>query len=147
MAGTLVEPSALDMQALAVQLVVALVCTIPPYAYWWFVIVPNRRRELAKGKRKGGEVREYLEDLAAAPAAERKPERWLYDRYLREAGLKAPRPAGSAGLPEAVEALEDGLQDALPGGGFWSFDNPVFVYFVLLAAYIIFQVVSHAVTG
>ncbi|CAE7206161.1 LOX3.1 [Symbiodinium sp. CCMP2592] len=97
----------------AVQILVPLLCAIIPVAYWWYVLVPFKRRELASSKRKG-DMKEYLQDLATAPVQERKPEKWLFDKYLREAKLIE---AGEAsGLPKAVQTVEAGLQQQLPGG-------------------------------
>lgn len=123
------------------QLAVVLLVTVVPYAYWWYIIVPTRRRELAGSKRRG-DVKEYLEELASAPTDERKAEKWMYDKYLREAKLVDG--VRQEGLTEAVAEVENRLQDTLPGGGFWSFDNPVFVYFVLFGAFSTFQIVAHA---
>jgi len=140
----LVELSAAEPQVPLLQLAVVFLSTSLPFAYWWYIVVPLRRRELSASKKRG-DVREYLEELAAEPEGSRKGEKWLYDKYLREAKLTStPR---EAGLPEAVGALEDGLQEALPGGGFWSFDNPVFVYLVLFAAFCVVQLVSRALNG
>ncbi|CAE8589403.1 unnamed protein product [Polarella glacialis] len=123
------------------QLAVVLLSTAVPAAYWWYIVVPNKRREMATSKRRG-DMKEFLVELAAAPADKRKGEKWFYDKYMREAKLIVePRPAG---LPEATLAFEADLQKALPGGGFWSFDNPVFVYLVAFAAFCLVQIVAHA---
>lgn len=128
----------------AVQILVPLLCAIIPVAYWWYVLVPFKRRELASSKRKG-DMKEYLQDLAIAPAQERKPERWLFDKYLREAKLIE---AGEAsGLPKAVQTVEAGLQEQLPGGGFWSFDNPIFVCLVMLLIFCATQVAMHSLVS
>mmetsp|Transcript_31184 Transcript_31184/g.85487 ORF Transcript_31184/g.85487 Transcript_31184/m.85487 type:complete len:223 (+) Transcript_31184:52-720(+) len=123
------------------QLATVLLCTLLPFAYWWYIVVPTKRQEVARSKRRG-EIREYLEDLSATPATERKAEKWLYDKYLREGKLTA-LPRSGPGVPEAVSAFEDGLQEALPGGGFWSFDNPVFVYLVLFGAFCVVTLATH----
>jgi len=130
-----------EPQIPVMQLVFILICTAVPMAYWWYIIVPTKRREVAASKRRG-EMREYLEELAATPAGERKSEKWFYDKYLREAKLvDKPRPAG---VPEAVNAFEENLQETLPGGGFWSFDNPVFIYLVLFGGFCVTQLVARA---
>lgn len=139
-ASRLVEISS-DVQVPWVQLVVVVLCTAIPYAAWWYVVVPNRRREIASSKRRG-DIKEYLQDLSETPSTDRKAEKWMYDRYLREAKLvDGPRPKG---LPDAVGAFEDGLQENLPGGGFWSFDNPVFVYFIVFAVFVVYQLFARA---
>lgn len=138
------EMSDVDPQFRIMQLFAIVASIAVPFAAWWFVVVPNRRREIAVSKRRG-EVREYLEELAESPEDTRKAEKWMYDRYLREGKLVSKdRPEG---MPEAVIAFEDNLQEALPGGGFWSFDNPVFVYLVLVLGFVATQLVYQAVSG
>lgn len=138
------EMSDVDPQFRIMQLFAIVASIVVPFAAWWFYVVPNRRREIAVSKRKG-EVREYLEELAESPEDTRKAEKWMYDRYLREGKLVSKdRPAG---MPEAVVAFEENLQEALPGGGFWSFDNPVFVYLVLILGFVATQLVSQALSG
>jgi len=138
------ELTDVDPQFRILQLFAIIASAAVPYAAWWFYVVPNRRREIAKSKRRG-EVREYLEELAEAPEDSRKAEKWMYDRYLREGKLVSKeRPAG---MPEAIAAVEGNLQEALPGGGFWSFDNPVFVYLVLVAGFVATQLLSQALSG
>eukprot|EP00439_Symbiodinium_sp_Y106_P034147 s4384_g4.t1 len=127
----------------AVQILVPLLCAIIPVAYWWYVLVPFKRRELASSKRKG-DMKEYLQDLATAPVQERKPEKWLFDKYLREA--KLIEASETSGLPKAVQTVEAGLQQQLPGGGFWSFDNPIFVCLVMLLIFCATQVAMHSLS-
>ncbi|CAE7200080.1 LOX3.1 [Symbiodinium pilosum] len=142
--GTLPPSAILDAgapQLPATQIIITLLCAIIPVAYWWYVIVPYKRRELASSKRKG-DVKEYLEDLAATPSGDRQAEKWFYDKYLREAKLVEGTEA--AGLPKVVQAVESELQQQLPGGGFWSFDNPIFVCLVMLAIFCTVQVATHS---
>mmetsp|Transcript_52947 Transcript_52947/g.99219 ORF Transcript_52947/g.99219 Transcript_52947/m.99219 type:complete len:209 (+) Transcript_52947:44-670(+) len=122
------------------QIVLTLLCAVLPMAYWWYVIVPFKRREVASSKRRG-EIKGYLDDLAKTPADERKPEKWLYDKYLREANLLERNEV--VGLPKVVQTVEDELQQ-LPGGGFWSFDNPVFIGIVMLVIFILQQLLVHS---
>eukprot|EP00930_Biecheleria_cincta_P033444 TRINITY_DN23174_c0_g1_i2.p1 TRINITY_DN23174_c0_g1~~TRINITY_DN23174_c0_g1_i2.p1 ORF type:complete len:206 (+),score=42.52 TRINITY_DN23174_c0_g1_i2:34-651(+) len=123
------------------QMLVVLLCGVLPMVVWWYVVVPNKRREVAASKRKG-ELKQYLTELAASPDAERKGEKWFYDKYLREAQLaKGSVPEGR--LTEAVGEFEGQLQEALPGGGFWSFDNPIFVTLVMVACVVTVQNVQH----
>jgi len=138
------EMSDVDPQFQILQLLAIVASFVVPFAAWWFYVVPNRRREIAVSKRKG-DVRKYLEELAEAPEDTRKSEKWMYDRYLREGKLiSKDRPEG---MPEAVAAFEGNLQEALPGGGFWSFDNPIFVYLVLVLGFVATQLVSQALSG
>ncbi|CAJ1344997.1 unnamed protein product, partial [Effrenium voratum] len=123
----------------AAQAILVFLCAAIPLAYWWLVIVPFKRRDLASSKRKG-ELKEYLTTLAEAPLEERGAEKWFYDKYLRQSKLAEPGPTG---LTKAVESLEDGLQQALPGGGFWSFDNPIFVGLVTLGIFCTQQILAH----
>ena len=123
-----------------VQILVTLLCAVIPVAYWWYVIVPFKRRELASSKRRG-DVQEYVQDLAMTSPEERKPEKWFFDKYLREAQLVDRTEA--AGLPKVVQTVENELQQQLPGGGFWSFDNPIFVCLVMLAIFCTMQVAVH----
>ena len=126
------------------QVLVVTLCAVVPVMYWWYVLVPFKRRELATSKRRG-DVKEYLQDLAEAPAEERRPEKWLYDKYLREAELMESTEA--SGLPQVVQTVEKELQQQLPGGGFWSFDNPVFVCLTMLLIFCTTQVIMHSLQG
>lgn len=120
------------------QMVVVFLCAAVPVAYWWFVIVPFKRREIASSKARGP-LKVYLKDLAAAP--ERKPEKWFYDKYLRQGKFLEPK---REGLTDVVEGVEEELQK-LPGGGFWSFDNPIFVCLVMLGIFCGQQMLLHDV--
>lgn len=50
-------------------------------AYWWLVLVPSERRDLAKNKNKGG-LNDYLADLEKSGTSERKIEKWFYSEWL-----------------------------------------------------------------
>jgi len=135
----LAELSEPDLAALLPTAVVVILACAVPFAVWFYVIVPSRRTDLAKSKKRG-EMKEYLEELAAAPEEDRKSEKWFYDKYLREAKLvSGPR---EPGVREAVEEFEGDLQKKLPGGGFLSFDNPVFVYLSFLTVFLAIQILA-----
>ena len=141
-AGAIVEVASNTGQLSTFQVVVVFLCAAIPVLYWWFVIVPFKRRELATSKARGP-MKNYLVELAATPQEERKEEKWFYDKYLRQGKLVEPRT--SEGLAEVVQSVEDELQETLPGGGFWSFDNPIFVCLVLLLVFCVQQVLLHDV--
>ena len=126
------------------QAILVFLCAAIPVGYWWFVIVPFKRREVAASKSRG-DLKVYLEDLAEAPPQERKPEKWFYDKYLRQGKFLEPK--RSEGLTEVVEQVEGKLQEELPGGGFWSFDNPIFVCLVALSIFCLQQILLHDVLG
>mmetsp|Transcript_9899 Transcript_9899/g.22510 ORF Transcript_9899/g.22510 Transcript_9899/m.22510 type:complete len:206 (+) Transcript_9899:48-665(+) len=123
-----------------VQFIVVLLSITVPLAYWWFILVPGKRQELSRSKRRG-QMKKYLTGLAASPEEDRKSEKWFYDKYLREGNVPI-KPRGD-GLPEVTEAIEDRLQETLPGGGFWSFDNPVFLVFTFVAIFSLWEVATH----
>lgn len=50
-------------------------------AYWWLVLVPSERRDLAKNKNKGG-LNVYLDGLEKSDPTERKLEKWFYTEWL-----------------------------------------------------------------
>mmetsp|Transcript_57421 Transcript_57421/g.90987 ORF Transcript_57421/g.90987 Transcript_57421/m.90987 type:complete len:218 (-) Transcript_57421:23-676(-) len=141
-AGAMVEVASNTGQLSTFQVVVVFLCAAIPVLYWWFVIVPFKRREVATSKARGP-MKNYLVELAATPQQERREEKWFYDKYLRQAKLVEPRT--SEGLTEVVQTVEDELQETLPGGGFWSFDNPIFVCLVLLLLFCVQQVLLHDV--
>mmetsp|Transcript_97262 Transcript_97262/g.119152 ORF Transcript_97262/g.119152 Transcript_97262/m.119152 type:complete len:219 (-) Transcript_97262:63-719(-) len=141
-ASAVLEIGSNTAQAPMFQVILVLLCAAIPVLYWWFVIVPFKRRELAASKARGP-MKQYLQELAALPQEERKQEKWFYDKYLRQAKLVEPRTP--EGLAEVVQVVEDELQESLPGGGFWSFDNPIFVCLVMLALFCMQQVLLHDV--
>ena len=141
-AGAMVEVASNTGQLSTFQVVVVFLCAAIPVLYWWFVIVPFKRRELSTSKSRGP-MKNYLAELAATPQEERREEKWFYDKYLRQGKFVEPRT--SEGLTEVVQTVEDELQETLPGGGFWSFDNPIFVCLVLLLLFCVQQVLLHDV--
>ena len=54
-------------------------------AYWWYVLVPGARVNLAVNK-KSGKLRDYLEDLKEDD--DRKLERFFYQKWLAEVGIE-----------------------------------------------------------
>eukprot|EP00438_Fugacium_kawagutii_P028576 Skav232565 [mRNA] locus=scaffold3309:138281:138925:- [translate_table: standard] len=141
-AGALLDVGSNTAEVPMFQVILVLLCAGIPVLYWWFVIVPFKRRELAASKARGP-LKSYLQELAVTPEEERKQEKWFYDKYLRQGKFVGTRT--SEGLTEVVQAVEDELQEALPGGGFWSFDNPIFVCLVMLAVFCAQQVLFHDV--
>jgi hypothetical protein len=121
------------------QFAVLLVAVGVPFGYWWYITVPEARRDLAKRKRSPeGDVRQYVEELRENP--DRKAERWLYSQYLDQlpatAAQEAKRrvrptvedaPTQTAAPPSLAELFQPAsLRDnATPR--FWSGDNPVLV--------------------
>ena len=92
--------------------------------FWWTVTVPEKRLEVSRSK-KGGEIKELLDDLdAAAEAAEgsatagdRRLERWLLSDWLNPQRRKDPA------LP------------FLPKAKFNSGDNPILAAAALILAF------------
>ncbi|EKX51354.1 hypothetical protein GUITHDRAFT_151048 [Guillardia theta CCMP2712] len=91
-------------------------------SYWWFVLVPSERRDLAKNKNKGG-LNNYLEDLERSPKNARRLEKWFYTEWLERRrkvrGLK---------ISEEVNlSIAEELRRARPTPNFISLDNPVII--------------------
>ncbi|CAK9019825.1 unnamed protein product [Durusdinium trenchii] len=139
--GAMIDTTSSMSQIPIPQAIVLLLCAAIPVGYWWFVIVPFKRREVASSKKRGP-LKVYLQDLAATPSDERKQEKWFYDKYLRQGKFLE---AKSEGLTDVVEKVEDQLQEKLPGGGFWSFDNPILVCLVALSCFCVQQILLHDV--
>eukprot|EP00435_Cladocopium_sp_Y103_P064810 s797_g26.t1 len=96
-AGAIVEVASDTGQVSTFQVVVVFLCAAIPVLYWWFVIVPFKRRELATSKARGP-MKNYLAELAATPQGERKEEKW------RNLGF------GDLGIPVAKLSWELRLQ-------------------------------------
>ena len=77
-------PSPMDYSALQSQLIVLGVVGVMT-AYWWYVLVPGARVNLAVNK-KSGKLRDYLEELKGDD--DRKLERFFYQKWL--AKVRAP---------------------------------------------------------
>lgn len=89
---------------------------------WWTQVVPTKRTELARSKAKGGEVRQYLDELQTAGESgdERGFERWLFSDWLKKD--KSSKPGALPFLKKAK----------------WnSGDNPVLVAFGAIMACVI----------
>lgn len=76
--ATTYVPSPMDYSALQSQLVVLGAIGIMT-AYWWYVLVPGARVNLAVNKR-SGKLRDYLEELKGDD--DRKLERFFYQKWL-----------------------------------------------------------------
>jgi len=114
--------------------------TVGPAAYWWLVLVPSERRDLAKNKNKGG-LNEYLDELYFSDDGERKLEKWFYTEWLerRARVRKLTKKAKTDGElssvatltkeeeEEAEKAIEREIENAAPTPNFLSPDNPIIV--------------------
>ena len=138
-------PSPMDTSMLTSQLVV-LGFTGVMVAYWWYVLVPGARVNLAVNKR-SGRLRDYLEELKGDDS--RKMERFFYQKWLakvdpetrfllREDGNEdgdgrvveaKTRLSDTEGVTRDAgdESLEDVIRKARRTPKFWSGDNPVLV--------------------
>ena len=94
------------------------------YVYWDGTIVPQKRKELAKSKRKG-EIKEYLDDLKEAD--ERSAEKWLMNDWLENEPGKEKQPA----VP------------FLPSKKFNSGDNPVIATTALIMLPVLLAAALH----
>jgi hypothetical protein len=106
-------------------------------AYWWFVLVPGARVNLAVNKRTG-RLRSYLEELRTDDT--RPLQRWFYSSWLakidpetafllREKGSSRTELGDTEGGGDktAEETLEQVVARARRTPKFWSWDNPVLV--------------------
>lgn len=138
-------PSPMDTSMLTSQLVVLGVTGVM-VAYWWYVLVPGARVNLAVNKR-SGRLRDYLEELKGDDS--RKMERFFYQKWLakvdpetrfllREDGNEdgdgrvvqaKTRLSDTEGVTRDAgdESLEDVIRKARRTPKFWSGDNPVLV--------------------
>ena len=164
-------PSPMDTSALQSELLVLAVIAVMT-AYWWYVLVPGARVNLAVNKRTG-KLRDYLEELKADD--DRKLERFFYQKWLakvdpetryllrdddedasddgsRADAANPPRTkprvslADTEGVTRDVgeESLEDIIRKAKKTPKFWSGDNPVLVgAAITVGAAAIFGVIPH----
>lgn len=109
-------------------------------AYWWLVLVPSERRDLAKNKNKGG-LNKYLDELYYTDDSERKLEKWFYSEWLerrarvRKMSKKAKEENAESGVAtltkdeqeEMEMAIEREIENAAPTPNFLSLDNPIIV--------------------
>mmetsp|Transcript_53493 Transcript_53493/g.174089 ORF Transcript_53493/g.174089 Transcript_53493/m.174089 type:complete len:141 (-) Transcript_53493:60-482(-) len=103
---------------------------------------PRRRQGVLEGSRRYTQRRSQGVTVYHGVTSS-KAEKWMYDKYLRQAKLvDGDRPEG---MPEAIGAFEDKLQETLPGGGFWSFDNPSFVVLVVISTCIAVQTTARTI--
>jgi len=106
--------------------------------YWWFVLVPAARVNLAVNK-KSGRLAEYLAELKASDG--RQLERFVFEKWLSkvdpetryllrgeegESRVSLSETEGVSGAREG-ETLEDVVRAAKRTPDFFSFDNPVLV--------------------
>ena len=164
-------PSPMDTSALQSELLVLAVIAVMT-AYWWYVLVPGARVNLAVNKRTG-KLRAYLEELKADD--DRKLERFFYQKWLakvdpetryllrdddedasddgsRADAANPPRTkprvslADTEGVTRDVgeESLEDIIRKAKKTPKFWSGDNPVLVgAAITVGAAAVFGVIPH----
>ena len=151
-------PSPMDTSALQSQGVVLLTVGVMT-AYWWYVLVPGARVNLAVNKRTG-KLRDYLVELKGDDS--RKLERFFYQKWLAKvdpetryllrdepdvfeeggavgaaASATATKPSVTLADTEGVtrdvgeESLEEIVRKAKNTPDFWSGDNPVLVALAL----------------
>ena len=155
-------PSPMDASTMQSQGVVLLVVGIMT-AYWWYVLVPGARVNLAVNK-KSGRLRAYLEDLKTDDG--RKLERFFYAKWLAKVDPETryllrdePDDEGEAGEVAAKtmlsdtegvtrdvgeESVEEIVRRAKRTPKFWSGDNPVLVGAALsIGAAGLFGVIPH----
>ena len=94
------RPLPMDTSALQSELLVLAVIAVMT-AYWWYVLVPGARVNLAVNKRTG-KLRDYLEELKADD--DRKLERFFYQKWLAKVD------------PETRYLLRDDDEDASDDG-------------------------------
>ncbi len=149
------DPAAMLPQYFVVSAILAAT------AYWWLVLVPSARGDLARSKRRG-EVRAYLEEIEGDSS--RGVERWFYTDWLRKlrssAAAKQSPPAAEEAGPDArgdstAPAQREGnlLRPSFetPMPSFWNFDNPIIAAVLLLggfaAAGSVLSAALHAIFG
>ena len=147
-------PSTFEPQGDPTQLAILLGVVALPFAYWWYITVPEARLALSKDKR-FGETADFIVDLAESEEA-RPVERWFFAKWLakqpRRRERSPPSPTETRPLPADGTAAEEDSQPvptaselfrpaSLAGNAtprFWSGDNPIVVTMgALLAAGIV----------
>eukprot|EP00238_Polyblepharides_amylifera_P003465 CAMPEP_0196575014 /NCGR_PEP_ID=MMETSP1081-20130531/4595_1 /TAXON_ID=36882 /ORGANISM="Pyramimonas amylifera, Strain CCMP720" /LENGTH=163 /DNA_ID=CAMNT_0041893193 /DNA_START=268 /DNA_END=759 /DNA_ORIENTATION=- len=131
-------PSPMDASALTAQLEVLGAISVV-LIYWWYVLVPNARVNLAVNKRKG-KLQDYLVELKNDDS--KKIERWFYSTWLEKIDpetkylLRDDKNESEKSIPPAVptipeykfeETLQEVIKNAKKAPKFWSGDNPVIV--------------------
>jgi len=98
--------------------------------YWWFVLVPNARVNLAINK-KSGKLKKYLIELKQDDSPARASERWFYSTWMEKIDpetkflLREEKTPATAYKVE--ETLDEIIKNAKKTPKFWSLDNPVVV--------------------
>ena len=158
-------PQTFEAQGDPLQAAILISAIALPFAYWWFVTVPEARLALAKDKRlEGGDTKAYLDELADDPSA-RPVERWFFSKWLRQKkptratsgddtaeGLAAATTQDAQPSPAAEPRAEPTLKElfapaSLKGNAtpkFWSGDNPIVVTMGGLAALGIFATAAQS---
>mmetsp|Transcript_24246 Transcript_24246/g.52902 ORF Transcript_24246/g.52902 Transcript_24246/m.52902 type:complete len:226 (-) Transcript_24246:97-774(-) len=121
-------PSPMDTSMLTAQLEV-LAAVAVMVVYWWYVLVPNARVNLAVNKKKGN-LRQYLAELKQDDS--RGLERWFYSTWLEKIDPETKfllREEDSKPEPEykVEETMDEIVKNARRTPRFWSLDNPVLV--------------------
>jgi hypothetical protein len=135
-------PSPLEPGALNAQFAVLGVVSIT-VAYWWFVVVPAARINLAVNKNQG-KLKTYLEELKRDES--RTLERWFFTEWLMKIdpetkyllrddgeeeetiGLGDTEGGGDKTKSEDIDII---IQRARKTPDFFSLDNPVLVAFII----------------
>ena len=91
----------MDTSALQSELLV-LAAIIAVTAYWWYVLVPGARVNLAVNKRTG-KLRDYLEELKADD--DRKLERFFYQKWLAKVDPETRYSSGTTTKTRATTGL------------------------------------------
>jgi hypothetical protein len=130
-------PPPLDASVIQSEIGVLAVTSLM-VAYWWFILVPGARVNLAVNKR-SGKLQKYLAELKADDS--RPLQRWFYSSWLskvdpetsfllrgeKEGGRTELSETGGGGERSATETLEQVVARAKRTPRFWSLDNPVLV--------------------
>lgn len=124
-------PSPMDTSVLTAQLEVLGAVGVM-VIYWWYVLVPNARVNLAVNKKKGN-LAQYLQELKQDDS--RPIERWFYTNWLEKVDPETkfllrpdevvqPKEEYKVGVDETVQEI---VKNARRAPKFWSMDNPVLV--------------------
>jgi hypothetical protein len=135
------RPSPVDQDLLNGQLIVIGVCSIT-VLYWWLVVVPNARINLAVNK-KTGKLKTYLDTLKRDDT--RTLERWFFTEWLMKVDPETKylmRDSGGASVDDLSDTEGGGdktnaddidiiISRARKTPDFFSLDNPVLVTFLI----------------
>ena len=101
------EPVVFEAQGDPVQAAILVSVIALPFAYWWYVTVPEARIGLAKDKRlQGGETKAYLDALATSDES-RPVERWFFQKWLKQ-NKPSKRASASTGSAESEATVTEG---------------------------------------